>query len=56
MLTLQEKTDRYLSKLEAYYPEHQVFALDSIDSKLREDLTALGRALGFPSLEASPEP
>ena len=36
---LKAKVDRIFEKLNAYFPEHKVFALDSIDSKLRENLS-----------------
>lgn len=39
-------------KLEALYPERKVFALDSIDSTLREQLAHMYREHGYPTVEA----
>ena len=38
---LQQSVKRFFEKLEKYYPEHKVFALDSIDKTLRETLSTL---------------
>ena len=37
----------FLQKLEAYYPEHKVFALDSIDKHMREKLSYIYKILGY---------
>lgn len=39
------------AKLEALYPEHKVFALDSIDSSLREQLASMYRTQGYRTVE-----
>lgn len=44
--------DRILEKLAGYYPEHQVFALDSIDGHLRELVSKCAREEMFSSAEA----
>lgn len=44
---LQRSVDTFFKKLEAYFPEHKVFALDSIDSKLRETLAELYKRVGY---------
>lgn len=36
-----------LKKLEAYFPEHKVFALDAIDSTLREKISEISKKLGY---------
>lgn len=38
---------RFFEKLEKYYPEHQIFALDSIDKDLRERLGELYKKVGY---------
>lgn len=43
----RQKLDRILDKLELYYPEHKVFALDSIDKQLRENISNFSNTLGF---------
>jgi len=43
----KQKLDRILEKLELYYPEHKVFALDSIDKQLRENISNFSSSLGF---------
>ena len=40
-----------INKLEAYFPEHKVFALDSIDSRLREKISKLYKNLGYESAD-----
>lgn len=37
----------FLLKLEEYYPEHKVFALDSIDRHMREKLSYFYKTLGY---------
>ncbi len=48
---LAASVDRAISKLEKYFPEHKVFALDSIDGKLRESLANQAKILGYVTLE-----
>ena len=43
--------DPIFAKLELLYPEHKVFALDSIDSRLRERISAEYKARGFDTVE-----
>lgn len=43
--------NRVLEQLEAYYPEHKVFALDSIDSGLRERVSTLTKGMGYSSVD-----
>lgn len=47
----KKKLERILDKLELYFPERKVFALDSIDKKLRENISAFSKELGFSSVE-----
>lgn len=42
---------KVLEQLEAYYPEHKIFALDSIDGYLREQIAGLYRQLGFATID-----
>ncbi len=42
-----QRTARLLERLEQFYPEHQVFALDSISSDLRTRLLLHARHLGY---------
>lgn len=42
-----QKLDRLFERLEMYYPEHAVFALDAINSKIREDASALAKTIGY---------
>ena len=46
-LKLQQSIDSFFEKLEKYYPEHKVFALDSIDGTLRDKLSKLYKVAGF---------
>ena len=48
---LAEKASPLFSKLEAYYPEHRVFALDNIDQRLREKLAILCAQTEFDSVD-----
>ena len=48
----KDQVNRFFSKLELYYPEHKVFALDSIDKDLRERLTALHKKAGYATADA----
>ena len=48
---LAKRVDRYIDKLEGYYPEHKVFAFDSIDSKLRENVSAVYKVLGYSTVD-----
>ncbi|MBQ3484138.1 MAG: hypothetical protein IJA77_01380 [Clostridia bacterium] len=48
-MTTEEATARFLARLEKLYPEHQVFALDSISSELRDKLTVLTARTGSTS-------
>ncbi len=43
----QSKLDRLFERLEVYYPEHAVFALDAINQGIREDSTALAKSIGY---------
>ena len=43
--------DSAFDKLERYFPEKKVFALDSIDEELRERMTSLYQRAGYSSLE-----
>ncbi len=45
-----QRTELLLHRLEAFYPEHQVYALDSISSELRLQLAALTRQTGHGSI------
>lgn len=42
---------RAIDKLEAYFPEHKIFALDSIDSGLRENLAGLYKRAGYATVD-----
>ena len=44
---IQNKLDRLFERLEVYYPEHAVFALDAINQGIREDSTALAKSIGY---------
>lgn len=44
---LQRSVDTFLKRLEAFFPEHKVFALDSIDKKSRERLSDLYKKIGY---------
>lgn len=46
-LALPEQAERLLARLEPYYPEHQVFALEVLPMELRERLSAIAAASGF---------
>jgi len=46
-LSLPEQAERLLARLEPYYPEHQVFALEVLPMELRERLSAIAAASGF---------
>lgn len=46
----QEQAVQLLTRLEAYYPEHQVFAMDSICAELRDKLSAVCAICGCDSL------
>lgn len=48
---LQKAIARFFEKLEEYYPEHKVFALDSIDKHLQEDLSSLYKQSGCVSAD-----
>ena len=48
---LAETIDHLMDKLETYYPERKVFALDGIDSNLRDRLSALYQRLGYPTMD-----
>lgn len=45
-LSLPEQAERLLARLEPYYPEHQVFALEVLPMELRERLSAIAAASG----------
>lgn len=49
---LEEQISRFMERLEPLYPEHQVFALDSISSELRNRLKLLVKRGGFDSADA----
>lgn len=44
---LQKKLDILFNNLERYYPEHAVFALDSLNKDLRERATLIARKIGY---------
>ena len=46
-----DRVNRVLEKLETYYPEHKVFALDSIDSHLRERISILAWGMGYSNVD-----
>lgn len=48
-LTKEEQISQFLEQLEAFYPEHQVFALDSICPELGKRLTVLSALNGCES-------
>ena len=48
---LKQSVDRFFEKLEKYFPEHKVFALDSIDKNLRERLAELYKKVGCATAE-----
>ena len=48
---LSLKIDKIIDKLEALYPEHKVFALDSIDKELRERISNCSKQLGYNSVD-----
>ena len=43
--------NRAIDKLEDYFPEHKIFALDSIDSSLRENLAGLYKRAGYATID-----
>lgn len=47
----KKKLEKILEKLELYFPERKVFALDSIDKTLRENISAFAKELGFSNTE-----
>lgn len=49
--SLADKAAPLFCKLEAYYPEHRVFALDNIDQRLREKLAILCAQTEFDSVD-----
>ena len=53
ILTEKEKgvLDRTLEKLEQFFPEHKVFALDSLCAQQRENSVKLSKKLGYESVE-----
>ena len=44
---LAEALDKAFARLEKYYPEHKVFGLDALDSKLRGHFARLYRQAGY---------
>ena len=44
--SLQQQTERFFARLESYYPEHRVYALDSISTGLRAKLASLAAQHG----------
>ncbi len=48
---LAASVDRVIDKLEAYFPEYKVFALDSIDSSLRERISELYKQAGYATVD-----
>jgi len=49
---LEEQIARFMARLEPLYPEHQVFALDSISSELRNRLKLLVKRGGYADADA----
>ena len=49
--SLRDKAQRVFDKLEKYYPEHKVFALDAVNGQLREEISNLYIRAGYPSIE-----
>lgn len=47
-----DDVDALLTRLEAWYPEHQVYALDSLCGDLRAKLSSLARKTGYASVAA----
>lgn len=43
---IKQSVESFFEKLEKLYPEHQVFALDAIDKRLREALSKLSKLTG----------
>lgn len=50
-LSLKKRVDSAFEKLESYFPEHKVFALDSLDGTLREQFSELYKAVGYESVK-----
>ncbi len=50
-MKLAESVDNAMIRLEAYYPEHQIFAFDAIDKYLREQIVAFSKKIGYVSVE-----
>ena len=48
---LSASLDRAFNKLEAYFPEGKVFALDNIDGELRETLASLYKRAGYKTID-----
>ncbi len=44
---IQAKLERLFDRLEVYYPEHAVFALDAISGRIREDSSSLAKTIGY---------
>lgn len=51
-LPMEEQVSRLMARLEAFYPEHRVFALESISSELRNRLIQLAKRGGYPDTAA----
>lgn len=47
----RNSVNRFFDKLEKYYPEHKVFAMDSIDKGIRENLSELYKKAGYDTVE-----
>lgn len=50
-IKLKESVEQFFEKLNKYFPEHKVFALDSIDKNLRERLSELYKKAGYETAE-----
>mgnify|MGYP003308664474 CR=1 FL=1 len=48
---VEASVQRFFEKLEKYYPEHKVFAFDSIDKNLRETMASLVKKTGCSSAQ-----
>lgn len=46
---LDKRVETFFRRLEQYFPEHKVFALDALDKELRERLSKLYKALSYPT-------
>ena len=46
-----EEINKILEKLNKYFPEHKVFALDNIDKKLAEKISNISKTIGYESVE-----